>query len=97
MLIIFRGLIFRGLIFRVFDWRENSWGINFRGHGSMVGTMVVGFAKYASYCGLIFVGKRHTTKSAKIIHLKNFYTYSNCFTFWLSAALLAKSACRWPG
>ena len=43
---------FRRLIFCVFDWQEYSWGINFCGHGSMVGT-IVGFAKYASYCGLI--------------------------------------------
>ena len=35
----------------LFDWQENSWGINFRGYGSIVGTIVVGFAKYASYCG----------------------------------------------
>ena len=33
-------------------------GINFRGHGGMVVTIVVGFAKYASYCELIFVDKR---------------------------------------
>ena len=44
---------FHGLIFCVFDWQENLWGINFCGHGSMVGTIVVGFAKYASYCGLV--------------------------------------------
>ena len=56
---------FRRLIFRVFDWQENLWGINFRGHGGMAGT-IVGFAKHASYCGLIFVDKRHTTKSMKI-------------------------------
>ena len=48
---------FRGLIFCVFDWQENLWGINFRGHGSMVGTIIVRFAKYASYCGLIFVDR----------------------------------------
>ena len=47
----------RGLNFRVFDWQENSWGINFCGHGSMVDTIVVGFAKYASYCGLIFMDR----------------------------------------
>ena len=29
----------------------------FRGHGSVVGTIAVGFAKYASYCGLIFMDK----------------------------------------
>ena len=32
----------------------------------VVGTIVVRFAKYASYCGLIFVDKRHTTESTKI-------------------------------
>ena len=57
---------FRGLIFCVVDWQENSWGINFHGHGGMVGTIIVRFAKYASYCGLIFVDKRHTMKSTKI-------------------------------
>ena len=40
------------LMFRVFDWQENPWGINF---GGMIGTIIVGFAKYASYCGLIYV------------------------------------------
>ena len=39
---------FRGLIFRVVDWQENSWGINFCDHGSVVGTIAVGFAKYDS-------------------------------------------------
>ena len=38
----------------------------------MVGTIVVGFAKYASYCGLIFVDKRHTTKSMKIFTPQKF-------------------------
>ena len=61
-----RHIKFCGLNFHVFDWQENLWGINFRGHGSVVGMTVVGFAKYASYCGLIFVDKRHTTKSTKI-------------------------------
>ena len=56
---------FHGLNFRVFDWKENLWDINFCGYGGMVGT-IVGFAKYASYCGLIFVAKRHTTKSTKV-------------------------------
>ena len=46
-----------------FDWQENLWGINFCGHGGMEGTIIVGFAKYA---GLIFMDKRHTTKSTKI-------------------------------
>ena len=57
---------FCGLNFRVFDWQENSWGINFHGFGGVVDTIVVEFAKYASYCGLIFIDKRHTTKSTKI-------------------------------
>ena len=58
-----RVLNFCGLIFRVFDWQENSWGINFRGHGSLIHTIA---AKYASYCGLIFVDKKYTMKSTKI-------------------------------
>ena len=33
---------FHGLNFRVFGWGENSWGINFRGHSSVVGTIAVG-------------------------------------------------------
>ena len=37
------------LIFCVFNWQKNLWGINFCGHGSVVGTIIVGFA---SYCGL---------------------------------------------
>ena len=57
---------FCGLIFHVFDWQEYLWGIYFRDHGSVVGTIVVGFAKYASYCGLSFMDKRHTTKSIEI-------------------------------
>ena len=57
---------FHGSIFCVFDWQEYSWGIKFCGHGSMVGTIIVRFAKYASYCGLILVDKRHITKSMKI-------------------------------
>ena len=44
-----------GLIFRLFDWLENLWGIDFHGHGGVVGTNVVEFAKYASCRGLIFV------------------------------------------
>ena len=48
------------IIFCAFDWQENLWGMNFHGHGSLVGTIVVGFAKYSSYCKLIFVDKRHT-------------------------------------
>ena len=48
---------FRGLNFRVFDWKQNLWGINFCRYCSMVGTIVVGFAKYVNYCGLIFMDK----------------------------------------
>ena len=57
---------FRGLNFCVFDWQENLWGINFRGHGDVVDMIIVRFAKYASYCGIIFVDKRRTMKSMKI-------------------------------
>ena len=60
---------FCGLIFHVFGWQKNSWGTNFCGHGGVVGTIAIGFAKYASYCGLIFVDKRHTMKSTKIYTL----------------------------
>ena len=42
----FRYIKFRGLIFHAFDWQENSWGINFCSHGGVVGTIIVGFAKY---------------------------------------------------
>ena len=52
---------FCGLIFRVFDWQENSWGINFHGHGAVVVTIIVRFAKYASYFHEIH---------KKFIHLK---------------------------
>ena len=64
---------FLGLIFCAFDWQENLWGINFCGNGGVVGTTVVGFAKYASYCGLIVVDKRHTTKiytPQKFLHVR---------------------------
>ena len=37
--------------FFAFDWQVNSWGINFRGHGGVIGTIIVAFAKHASYCG----------------------------------------------
>ena len=40
------GIKFCGLIFRVFDWQENSLGINFRGYGGMVGTVVVEYTRY---------------------------------------------------
>ena len=63
---------FHGLIFRVFDWQENLWSIKFHGHGDLVVTIVVGFANYASYCGLIFMDKRNTTKSMKIYTSRKF-------------------------
>ena len=59
------GIKFCGLNFHVFDWKENLWDINFCSHGSVVST-IVRIAKYASYCGLIFVDKRHTMKSMKV-------------------------------
>ena len=37
---------------------------------SIIGIIIVGFAKYASCCGLVFIYKWHTRKS---IHLENFY------------------------
>ena len=60
---------FHGLIFCA--WQENSWGINFHGHGCVVGTIFVKF-EYASYCGLIFMDKNHTTKSMKIYTPRKF-------------------------
>ena len=48
---------FSGLMFCVFDWQENSWDINFHGYGGVVGTVTVGFAQYASYCGLIYMDR----------------------------------------
>ena len=47
----------------------------------MVGTTIaVGFTKYASYCGLIFMDKRHTMKSTKIYTPQKFlrvrYTFN---------------------
>ena len=38
----------------------------------MVGTTIVGLAKYASCCGLIFVDKRHITKTTKIYTPRKF-------------------------
>ena len=61
--------------FHASDWQENPWGINSCGHGGVVGTILVRFAKYASYWGLIFMDKRYTMKSIKFIHLENFYAY----------------------
>ena len=65
---------FRRLIF-VFLIGKKIRGINFCGNGSMVGIITVGFAKYASYCGLIFVDKRIPQNPRKFVHLKNFYAY----------------------
>ena len=73
---------FCGLIFRVFDWKENSWGINFCGHGGMVGTTVVRFANYASYCGLFFVDRGISQNPLKFIHLENFCTYGMVFQYY---------------
>ena len=56
----------------MFLMARNSWGINFCGHDGVVSTIIVRFAKYASYCGLIFVDKRHTTKSTKIYAPRKF-------------------------
>ena len=61
--------------FCVFEWQENSWGINFCGHGGLVGTIVVGFAKYASYCGLLFVVRGIPQNPQKFMHLENLYAY----------------------
>ena len=63
-------------MFCVFDWQENSWGINFCGHSSVVCTIIVRFAKYASYCGLIFVDRGIPQNPRKFMHLEIFYTYS---------------------
>ena len=68
---------FCGFNFCVFDWQENSCCINFCGHGGMVGTIVVGFVKYASYCGLNFVDRGIPRNPRKFVHLKNFYAYSS--------------------
>ena len=38
-------LNFVGKIF-VFGWQEYSWGTNFHGHGNVVGTIVVKYARY---------------------------------------------------
>ena len=39
---------------------------------------IVRIAKYASYCGLIFVDKMYTKNPQKFIHLESFYAYSRC-------------------
>ena len=56
----------------------------------VMGTIVVRFAKYARYCGLIFVDKRHTTKSTKFLHIWytiNLYACNNitrtCHLYYL--------------
>ena len=67
-------IIFHGLIF-VFAWQENSWGINFCGHDGVVGTILVGFAKYASYCGLLFVVRGIPQNPQKFMHFENLYAY----------------------
>ena len=67
---------FCGLIFCVFDWQENSWDINFHGHGGVVG-IIVRFAKYASYYGLISWIRGIPQNPQKFIHLEIFYVYGN--------------------
>ena len=64
-----------GLIFCAFDQQEILWGINFGGHGGVVGTIVVTFAKYSGYCVLIFVDRGIPQNPQKFIHIKNFYSY----------------------
>ena len=46
-----------------------------------VGTIAIRFAKYASYCGLVFMNKRHTTKCTKIYTSQKFLyiNYDKCF------------------
>ena len=61
---------FPGLIFRDFDWQENSRSINFRGNGGVISTIIVGFAKYANYCGLIFVDRGIPRNSQKFTRLE---------------------------
>ena len=68
---------FCGLIFRAFNWQENLWGINFCGHVGVVGIIIVGFAKYASYGGLIFVDRGISQNPQKFIYLENFYTHGS--------------------
>ena len=63
------------VLFCFINWKENCWDINFRGHGSVVGTIIVRFAKYASYCGLIFINKGILRNPQKFIYLENFYVY----------------------
>ena len=61
---------FCGLIFCVFG-QENLWE-----------SIVVGFAKHASYCGLIFVDIIGIPPNPqKFILLKNFFPYSNNITY----------------
>ena len=62
-------------------------GKKIHGQSSWVGIIVVGYAKYVSYCGLIFVGKGISLNPQKFIHLKNFYAHSILVT---TAALLCK-------
>ena len=61
------GIKFRGLNFRVFGWQENSWGINFRGHSDVVGTIVV---------GIIFVDKRIPKFNTRTVN-HNYFDYRN--------------------
>ena len=54
MTVICMHIKFRGYNFRAFGWQENWWGIIFRGHGNMVGTIIFEYAEYARYyfCGV---------------------------------------------
>ena len=69
---------FHGLIFHVFEWQENSWGIKFCGRGCVVGTIIVVFAKYASFYGLIFMGRGIPRNPWNFTHFENFYVYGIC-------------------
>ena len=69
-------ITFHGLIFHVSDWQENLCSINSHGHGRVVGAITVRFAKFASYCGLVFLWIRGISQNPlKFIHLENFYMY----------------------
>lgn len=58
-----------GFIFRVFDWYKKLWGIKFRGHGSVVGTIIVGLALSILVIVDLFLWIRGIPQ---FIHLENF-------------------------
>ena len=64
----------------------------------MVATIVVGFVKYASYCGLIFVDRGIPQSPRKFIDLKNFYAYSKALLLlelpYCASMLLLTSVCK---